>query len=56
MHVVTHGEKPTTATFVARTEDSGGDFIETPVWQEEYLFTTFLMTVFSYGNKRLYYN
>ena len=51
MHVVTHCEKPVTATFVACTEDSRGDFIETPVWQENYLFTTFLMTLFCYGTK-----
>lgn len=53
MHVVTHGEKPVTATFVARTEDSRGDFIETPAWQENYFFTTFLITVFCYVTKIL---
>ena len=51
MHVVTRGKKPVTAVFVARTEDPCGDFIEMPVWQGNYLFTTFLMTAFCYGTK-----
>jgi hypothetical protein len=31
--------------------DSRSDFIETPVWQADYLFTIFLMTVFCYDTK-----
>jgi hypothetical protein len=55
VHVVTHGEMPVSATFVACTEDSRGDFTETPVWQENYLFTMFLMRVFCYVTKILLY-